>query len=208
MRIDCIIPAYNEEKTIGNVIEVVKQVDLVNDVIVVNDGSADSTPLIAKEKGVKLINMTTNMGKGAAIKEGLKSTDADIILLLDADLIGLTKEHILDLLRPVIENEADMSIGIFSSGRFATDLAQFVAPHLSGQRAIKKFVLNSLDNMDMTRYGIEVALTRHVSKNGFRVKNVELKDMTHVMKEEKLGFKKGFKARMKMYFDILRCLKT
>lgn len=208
MSIDCIIPAYNEEKTIGNVIDVVKKVKLVNNIIVVNDGSVDNTSSIARNKGVTVIDMITNMGKGAAIKEGLKSTDADIILLLDADLIGLTEQHIIDLLQPVVNNEADMSIGIFSSGRFATDLAQFVAPHLSGQRAIKKFVLKSLDNMDMTRYGIEVALTKHVSKNGFKVKNVELKDMTHVMKEEKLGFKKGFKARIKMYFDILRCLKT
>lgn len=208
MRIDCIIPAYNEEKTIGEVIDVVKQVEIINNIIVVNDGSMDSTSSIAKNKAVRVIDMDINKGKGAAIKEGLKSTDADIILLLDADLIGLTKKHIIDLLQPVIKDEADMSIGIFNSGRFATDLAQVVAPHLSGQRAIKKFVLNSLDNMDMTRYGIEVALTKHVSKNGFRVKNVELKDMTHVMKEEKLGFKKGFKARMKMYIDILRCLKT
>ncbi|SHE33154.1 glycosyltransferase family 2 protein [Caloramator proteoclasticus] len=208
MFIDCIIPAYNEEKTVGDVIDVVKKVDCIRDIIVVNDGSNDNTSLIAKSKGVKVVDNKKNMGKGAAIKIGLENSDADVILLLDADLIGLTPNHILDLLNPVLSNEADMSVGIFSSGRLATDLAQFVAPNLSGQRALKRFVLDTMDNMDITKYGVEVALTKHVQRMQFKVKNVEMKDMTHIMKEEKLGFVRGFKARLKMYYDILKCLRT
>ncbi|WP_027307472.1 glycosyltransferase family 2 protein [Caloramator sp. ALD01] len=208
MFIDCIIPAYNEEKTVGDVIDVVKKVDCIRDIIVVNDGSNDNTSLIAKSKGVKVVDNKKNMGKGAAIKIGLENSDADVILLLDADLIGLKPNHILDLLNPVLSNEADMSVGIFSSGRLATDLAQFVAPNLSGQRALKRFVLDTMDNMDITKYGVEVALTKHVQRMQFKVKNVEMKDMTHIMKEEKLGFVRGFKARLKMYYDILKCLRT
>ncbi|WDC85864.1 glycosyltransferase [Caloramator sp. mosi_1] len=132
--------------------------------MVVNDGSSDNTALVAKSKGVKVVDNKINMGKGAAIKTGLDSTDADIILLLDADLIGLTPNHILDLLNPVLNNEADMSVGIFSSGRLATDLAQFIAPNLSGQRAIRRYVLESMDKMDITKYGVEVALTKHAKK--------------------------------------------
>jgi hypothetical protein len=206
--IDCIIPAYNEEKTVGDVIDVVKKVDCIRNIIVVNDGSNDNTSQIAKSRGIKVIDNAKNMGKGAAIKIGLKNSDADIILLLDADLIGLTPNHVLDLLNPVLCNEADMSVGIFSSGRFATDLAQFVAPNLSGQRALKRFVLETMDNMDITKYGVEVALTKHVQRMQFKVKNVEMKDLTHIMKEEKLGFVRGFKARLKMYYDILKCLRT
>ncbi|MCX7695623.1 MAG: glycosyltransferase family 2 protein [Caloramator sp.] len=208
MSIDCIIPAYNEEKTVGEVIDVVKKVDCIRNIIVVNDGSNDNTSLVANSKGVKVIDNVKNMGKGAAIKIGLENTDADIILLLDADLIGLTPSHIFGLLNPVLNNEADMSVGIFSSGRLATDLAQFVAPNLSGQRALKRYVLDTMNNMDITKYGVEVALTKHVQRMKYKVKNVEMKDMTHIMKEEKLGFIKGFKARLKMYYDILKSLRT
>ncbi|CDF57946.1 glycosyltransferase family 2 protein [Thermobrachium celere] len=208
MKIDCIIPAYNEERTVGEVINVVKEVEIIRNIIVVNDGSTDNTANIAREKGATVIENPKNLGKGGAIKNGIENTDADIILLLDADLIGLTKKHVIDLLTPVMNDEADMTVGIFSSGRLATDLAQFVAPNLSGQRALKRYVIDTMDNLDMTKYGVEVALTKHASKMKYRVINVELKDMTHIMKEEKLGLKKGIKARLKMYYDILRCLRT
>ncbi|WP_057978248.1 glycosyltransferase [Caloramator mitchellensis] len=207
MKAVCIIPAYNEEKTIADVIDVVKSVDIINKVIVVSDGSTDNTATIARNHGAIVYELKENKGKGAAVKIGVDNADSELILLLDADLIGLTKEHVVDLLNPVLRDEADMTIGIFAKGRFATDLAQFVAPHLSGQRAVKKEIITKINNIDITRYGIEVALTKSVEREGYRVVNVELKDLTHIMKEEKLGFRKGFAARMKMYWDILRCLK-
>lgn len=207
MRTVCIIPAFNEEKTIKNVIEVVKNVDIIDEIIVVSDGSKDDTAKIAREMGVFTIEYEENKGKGAALKAGIDNANADVLLFLDADLIGLTKDHVISLVDPVLKDEADMTIGIFTSGRFATDLAQKVAPHLSGQRAMKKEVLLNISNIDMTRYGVEVALTKIVEKENYRVKTVELKDMTHIMKEEKLGFKNGFKARMKMYWEIVKCLK-
>lgn len=207
MKAVCIIPAYNEERTIADVINAAKKVDLIEKIIVVSDGSTDNTAKIARECGAEVIELEINRGKGAAIKAGVDNTNANVLLLLDADLIGLTENHIIDLLLPVLKDEADMSIGIFSSGRFTTDLAQKVAPQLSGQRAIKKDVLSKINNIDITRYGVEIALTKSVEKEGYRVKNVELKDLTHIMKEEKLGLRKGFAARMRMYWDIIRCLK-
>lgn len=207
MRTACIIPAFNEEKTIKDVIEVVKSVKIIDEVIVVSDGSKDNTAKISRDMGVFTIEYEENKGKGAALKAGIDNANADILLFLDADLIGLTKQHVISLLEPVINDEADMTIGIFSNGRLATDLAQKVAPHLSGQRAIKKEIITNISNIDMTRYGVEVALTKLVEKENYRVKTVELKDMTHIMKEEKLGFKKGIAARMKMYWEIVKCLK-
>ncbi|QCX32274.1 glycosyltransferase family 2 protein [Caloramator sp. E03] len=207
MRTACIIPAFNEEKTIKDVIEVVKSVKIIDEVIVVSDGSKDNTAKISRDMGVFTIEYEENKGKGAALKAGIDNANADILLFLDADLIGLTKQHVISLLEPVINDEADMTIGIFSNGRLATDLAQKVAPHLSGQRAIKKEIITNINNIDMTRYGVEVALTKLVEKENYRVKTVELKDMTHIMKEEKLGFKKGIAARMKMYWEIVKCLK-
>ncbi len=97
-----------------------------------------------------------------------------------------------------------MSLGIFDRGRLATDLAQFFAPGLTGQRALRREILLAATNLEETRYGIEMALNRYAEKLGLAVQAVELPDLSHVMKEEKLGFVKGFAARMKMYWEIAR----
>ncbi|HRU41152.1 MAG TPA: glycosyltransferase family 2 protein, partial [Candidatus Diapherotrites archaeon] len=104
------------------------------------------------------------------------------------------------------ENKADMTIGIFKNGRMVTDLAQKVTPYLSGQRAIKKSVIDKIPNIDITRYGVEVALTKYVDKFNVRVQEVDLPDMTHVTKEEKLGIIRGVHARLKMYWDIVKII--
>jgi glycosyltransferase involved in cell wall biosynthesis len=182
-------------------------VNEINKIIVVNDGSTDLTASIAYSMGVDVINLKKNVGKGGALKSGLDSCKSNIVVFLDADLIGINKKHIEDLLYPVMNNEADMTIGIFKSGRFTTDLAQKIAPHLSGQRALRRRIFDNIKNIDITKYGVEIVLTKYAKKNKIKIKNVVLNDLTHYMKEEKLGLIKGFSARLKMYWDILKCLK-
>lgn len=207
MKIATIIPAYNEEARIGNVIDAVKTVELIDEIIVVDDGSEDLTYSISVEKGIRTIRLPVNKGKGAAIMEGVKHSQADVFLLLDADLIGLTQHHILNLLQPVIQGHYSMSYGIFSNGRAATDLAQKVAPFLTGQRVIRKEVLLSIDYLEITRFGIEVAITRYFKKNNIPTIGVPMSNLTHVMKEEKLGLIKGLGARLKMYWEIVKTIK-
>lgn len=206
MSIAAIVPAYNEEKTIGKVLEVLKNVDLLDEVIVVSDGSTDGTAFIAQNYGVRLIELSKNLGKGDAVLVGVKNTDSDVILMIDADLIGLKIAHVNQLLQPVIDGEADMTIGIFKKGRGSTDLAQKVAPFLSGQRAIKKSLFDKLEKYNVKDYGIETALTIITNRENIRVKEVFLMDLTHVMKEEKLGFMHGFFSRLRMYREIVHCL--
>ncbi len=206
MNVTAIIPAYNEERTIAGVVRCVMQVDKIQKVIVVSDGSTDKTAEIARECGADVIELEENVGKGGAIKAGVSECGTEIILFLDADLIGLTKQHVLDLIQPVLENRADMTVGIFRKGRVVTDLAQKVTPYLSGQRAIRKAIIEKLPNMDIARYGVEVALTKYLKKYSARVIEVDLPDMTHVTKEEKLGLVKGVQARLKMYWDIVKIL--
>lgn len=206
MRIAAIIPAYNEEKTVGNIVQTIGAVDIIEEVIVVSDGSGDNTALNARKAGAKVIELVNNLGKGGAMLKGVESTEAEIVLFLDADLIGLTPNHILKLLTPIILGEVDMTIGIFERGRLATDLAQFVAPYLSGQRAMKRNLLTQISNAEISRYGIEVVLTAYVKRNGIPVKEVQLREMSHIMKEEKLGLLPGLRARMKMYWEIAKCV--
>ncbi|HYE11020.1 MAG TPA: glycosyltransferase family 2 protein [Patescibacteria group bacterium] len=204
MCITAIIPAYNEEQTIGNVLDCITKVEEITQVIVVSDGSTDGTAEVATAYDVELIDLAENVGKGGAMKAGMERCSNDNIIFLDADLIGLTKQHVMDLIKPVINNETDMTIGIFKNGRMVTDLAQKVTPYLSGQRAVKKTVMDKIPSIDITRYGVEVALTKYAEKNSIRTKEIYLEDMTHVTKEEKLGIIKGMQARFKMYWDIMK----
>lgn len=208
MCITAIIPAYNEEQTIGTVLDCVTKVKEITQIIVVSDGSTDRTAEIAGSYNIDLIDLLENVGKGGAMKAGLEQCRNDYVLFLDADLIGLTEEHVKALILPVIQNETDMTIGIFKNGRIVTDLAQKVTPYLSGQRAVKKAVLDRIPNIDISRYGVEVALTKFVEKNDIRTQEVTLEDMTHVTKEEKLGLFKGMHARFKMYWDIVKILSS
>jgi glycosyltransferase involved in cell wall biosynthesis len=207
MYISAIIPAYNEEKTVGKIIETLKNVNIINEIIVVNDGSEDKTAQIAREHKVTVIELAKNMGKGAAIKTGLEASKGVILLFLDADLIGLKEFHIKKLLEPVIKDECDMAIGIFSKGRASTDLAQILTPHLSGQRAVKRTIIEKIEKIELTGYGIEVALTRYAKKNNIRVKEIKLDNLTHITKEEKFGVAVGLKKRIIMYWQIFKGLK-
>lgn len=204
VRVSAVIPAYNEEQTLGNVIDVVKQVPLVDEIVVISDGSVDRTAEIARERGVICIELEQNIGKGGAMKAGIDQADADVFVFLDADLIGLTPQHVTSLLEPVLSGEADMTIGVFDKGRVATDLAQFVAPYLSGQRAVRREILMAISGLDTARFGVEVALTRYIRSHEVVVRYVTLENLTHRMKEEKLGILRGFIARIKMYWEIVK----
>jgi polyisoprenyl-phosphate glycosyltransferase len=204
--ITAIIPAYNEEQTIGNVLDCITKVEEITQIIVVSDGSTDKTAEVAASYNIEVIELVENVGKGGAMKAGIERCSNENVVFLDADLIGLTEKHVKDLIMPVIYNETDMTIGIFKNGRIVTDLAQKVTPYLSGQRAVKKTVLDRIPNIDITRYGVEVALTKFADKNAISSKEIYLEDMTHVTKEEKLGLIKGMQARFKMYWDIVKIL--
>ncbi|ABR48831.1 glycosyl transferase, family 2 [Alkaliphilus metalliredigens QYMF] len=204
MKATVIVPAYNEERRIKGVLEPICNTSLVREVIVVNDGSTDKTAEVARQYNVSLVEMPKNMGKAEAIKQGLRQNTSGIILLLDADLIGLKSSHIADLILPLQKDDIDMTIGIFESGRWITDLAQKIAPNLSGQRGFKRELIGEIERLDMDRYNIEVAMSRLIKNKKLMTKKVLLKEMSHVTKEEKLGLCGGLHWRVKMYKDIIR----
>jgi polyisoprenyl-phosphate glycosyltransferase len=208
MKISAIIPAYNEEITIAEVIKTVKKVPDINNIIVVSDGSTDNTVSIVRGLKVNVCQMEENVGKGGAIKKGFEKTDSDILLFLDADLVGLTQEHVYSLIDPIRDNIADMTIGIFTHGRLLTDLPQFLMPYLSGQRAMKREIIDSIPNMDLLKYGLELAITKVVKKYNYKVSKVKLEYLTQRVKEEKYGLVEGAKKRLQMYLDIVKQLKS
>lgn len=200
--VSVVIPALNEEDTVSNIIRLLVGVRLVDEVIVVCDGCTDGTAQLSREAGARVIELAQNVGKGGAMMTGVRAARNDVILFLDADLIGLTEEGVINLVTPVVLGRADMTVGIFEKGRVATDLAQTVAPFLSGQRAVKRSLLEGMSDLDASRFGVEIALTRYALENNLVVEEIVLRDMTHRMKEEKLGLVKGVAARMRMYWEI------
>lgn len=203
-KVAAIIPAFNEERTVARVVRAVRTANVADEVIVVDDGSTDQTAKVAERSGARVISLEKNVGKGGAMKAGAESTDADFLLYLDADLVGLTQTHLESLINPVVLGHADMTVGVFDEGRFATDMAQKIAPFLSGQRAMKRKIIDTLPDLETSGYGVEVALSRHAEQQGLRVQRVELKHVAQVTKEEKIGYLKGFRARLRMYWEILR----
>jgi len=207
VKVAAIVPAYNEEHTIGPVIEALLECPLLHEIIVVSDGSEDRTAEVARRYPVKVIELTENVGKGGAMKAGAQQTTCEVLLFVDADLVGLHKEHIEALLAPVLSGKTAMSIGVFSEGRRTTDLAQKLAPHLSGQRAVLKDLFDQVPNLERSGYGVEVALTQFAERHNVDIVRVHLPTVSQIMKEEKRGLVKGLGSRLKMYWEIVRSLR-
>lgn len=202
-KVSVIIPAFNEAATISAVIKVVSASKMVDEVIVVNDASTDATALLASEPGATVISLPENRGKGNALAVGLKAAVHEVVLFLDADLVGITPQHIADLVLPVLNGEVKMTVGKFHTGEFWTTLSQHITPFLSGQRAIRKKVISDFKNMEQLGFGVETALTLFFRKNQLPMKTVLLPKLHHMVKERKFGFFRGFYLRLKMYWQIL-----
>ncbi|MGI6142228.1 MAG: glycosyltransferase family 2 protein [Caldicoprobacterales bacterium] len=205
MKVSIIIPAFNEEKNIPQVMDSVCTLRDNYEILVVNDGSQDKTSDIVRSYNIPVLDMPENRGKSFAMWTGLQHTSGQAILFLDADLIGLKSVHVHKMINPIINDIADMTVGVFNSGRGITDLAQKLTPFLSGQRGIRREVLDKLDDNEwLSGYGIEIALTRYARERHLRILEIPLDNVSQIIKEEKLGLARGMKARLKMYWEIAK----
>jgi polyisoprenyl-phosphate glycosyltransferase len=203
MDICAIIPAYNEVSRVGRVVETVAQSRLVRTVIVVDDGSTDGTAqAVATNHHVQAITLPRNAGKAQAMRTGAEATPAPILLFLDADLIGLTPHHVDALAAPLLEGQADMSLGILCQSRYSTDFAQRWAPGISGQRALPRETFLAIPRLAASRSGVEIRINHYARRHQLRVTRVQLPGVTHVMKEEKVGVVRGLWGRGRMYWEI------
>ena len=186
-KIIAVIPAYNEESTIGEVIKRVQK--YVNEIIVVNDGSTDSTAKIADEAGAFVFTNDYNMGLGVTMKNGLriaKRLKADIIITIDADGQYLPEE-IPNILEPIINLEADLVLGSRVNNKskmriinkignrvFTWAVNRFSGLHLkdtqTGFRAIRREILEEIKITSDYTYTQELVI--RCAEEGFRIEEV------------------------------------
>ena len=183
-KISAVIPVFNEEKTVGKIVETFLKSDLIDEVVCINDGSTDKSLKILESFGrkIKLINLKQNKGKGYALAKGIESAKGDIIVFWDADFPNLSLEHIETLIRPALRGNFKAILGVPVKNRFRFSLPTRV--YLTGQRAYpKKFLLPHLDEMKKTRFGVEIFLNRLANKEETHI--VSLKGLVFPYKHEK-----------------------
>ena len=220
--VSIIIPAYNEEKKIKDTLLGIVDIEQINEIIVVDDGSSDNTTKSAKSlenEKIKVFKLDKNRGKGYALNFGLKKAmeKADIIGFLDGDL-GSSASEVKKLIMPILNNEADVIIAKFPPAKkkgglgFVKRLAKEsvfemtgveLDSTLSGQRIFKKEVLEKFEEIPYG-YGVEVGMTIDILKYGYTIKEV-LVNMTHSETGRDL---KGFIHRGKQYYHIKKVLKA
>ncbi len=200
--IAAVITAKNEAKTIAEVVKAARSAG-IDEVIVVSDGSKDETATVAQRAGALVIELPENLGKSQALERGLRATEAELVVLLDADLIGLKPEHIEQLIEPIQNGLLEMTIGVFRGGKWATEFGNRATPFLSGQRAGSRAWFLSVPELTARRWP-EPAITAHLERTKIRWGYVDLPHLKQVMKEQKLGFFRGFLARLRMYWQLLR----
>jgi glycosyltransferase involved in cell wall biosynthesis len=219
LEVTVIIPAYNEEKNIGNVISetisVMDNLHLSYEIIVVDDGSTDKTRLIASSYAVNVVLNEKNRGKGYALRTALKRAKGEIIVTMDSD--GEHKPREIPVLLESVFKGTDIVAGsrfldrdhayvttrlhqignsIFNRSIMALT-GQRVTDSQTGFRAIKRDVFETL-NLESDGYEIETEITVKSLKSGF------------VFEEKPISIskRKHGTSKIKLFSDGTKILKT
>ncbi len=217
-RVAALVPARDEEATIGETVRSLAAVPGVHEVIVVDDGSDDATASAALGAGATVLRIPGHAGKGGALEGALRRLPpADVWLMADADLGG-SAAGLASVLREVLEGRADLAIAAFppqAGGGFGVVkraaswavalLAEFEANEpLSGQRAMTAACLDACRPF-AAGFGVETAMTIDAVRSGFRVVEVPVPGLTHRPRGRGLG---GFAHRGKQGLDVARAATT
>ena len=150
-KISIVLPAKNEAGAIQQTVKAIKQLNRVDEIIVVNDGSTDDTAQIAEQAGAKVINHPYSKGNGAAIKTGARNAIGDVIVFMDADgqhdandILKLIEkiEQGYDLVVGARQKGSQASVGRGIANKLYNNLASYMSEHqvedlTSGFRAVR-----------------------------------------------------------------------
>jgi glycosyltransferase involved in cell wall biosynthesis len=224
--VSIIIPAYCEEETISEVLQRVIKISwsLGNtEIIVVDDGSTDGTKMkVAAFPFVKYHNHEQNLGKGAAIRTGIKAARGNIIVIQDADLEYLP-EYIPALVEPIANGAMDivygsrfrgrpegMTVSHFVGNSILSMVARFlysvkITDIMTGQKAFRRSIINGSE-LEENGFEVEIELTC-MSFNGNREQKYQEIPIPYAYRRHgvsKIAYVDGFKSLVKLFAMFLR----
>jgi glycosyltransferase involved in cell wall biosynthesis len=217
-----VIPVYNEEKTIRELIARVLALPVPVEVVIVDDGSADGTrEMLERFRGiesVRIIYHGRNQGKGAALQTGFQYVAGDIVVIQDADL-EYDPRDIIRVMKPILEGDCDVVYGsrFLADGcrgssrlhRFGNRLLTATSNALTGLRltdmetcykAFRSDVLRDV-NILQKRFGFEPEITAKIARRGHRVREVPISYDARGWDE---GKKIGVKDALNAFYCIVR----
>jgi polyisoprenyl-phosphate glycosyltransferase len=196
-----IIPAFNEESTIGPVVRVLVHVSSIDEVVVVSDGSTDKTVEIAENEGARVIEVKENKGKGQTMKRGVEETDQEIVAFFDADLLGLSVGEVECMLEPVVSGELAMCVGIRDRGPIISRIGQQL-PYITGERAMIREVCEGVPDRYYKGFMIESPFNYYCRTRRLPYNSVVLKGVSIRRKMQKVGFWKGLLGYAHMFYQV------
>ena len=218
MKVNIIVPVFNEEKTLGLVLTKLKQLDLrrlevKKEIVVVNDGSTDgSKKILSGIKGIKLFNHSSNKGKGAAVKTGISSSNGEIIIIQDADL-ECNPKYIPFILEPIVKGKSEIVYGsrflkegnkqVVLFHEFGNIFLSFATSFLynskitdmeTGYKVFRREVIKDI-NLKANRFDFEPEITAKILKKGYKIHEVSISFVGRKFKEgKKITWRDGIKA--------------
>jgi glycosyltransferase involved in cell wall biosynthesis len=205
MIIDAIVPARNEGLTVAEVVESCLGCSYVREVIVVDDGSDDDTADRAAAAGAKVVRRESDGSKAHAMEAGVEATDADSILFVDADCVGLTSAHLDAICEPFVDRRAVMSLGTFDYGIWNWFVLRF--PPTTGERVIPRWVFEAVPPDEREGYTIELMLNSVIAEGRLPTTARVMRGVTHRTKRDKFGPVEGWRRTWEMFWDLVTLIR-
>jgi len=209
IKISIVIPAYGEEKTIAHLIDTIKDFPFSDEIIIINDGSKDRTGeivdlLAQKYKKIVPIHHQVNKGKTAAVITGVSKATGDLIVLLDADLLTLTFDHLYRLMYYVVNGDYAMTILDRGSDRKSPIgwFHSFGGRIFGGERAFWKKDFEEIALNGDERYGLEAVMNLYYLQERLKIRTIYSPDLASLTQFDKKGVWGGLKTYQKMFAEM------
>ncbi len=186
--VSVVIPAFNEEENIGGLVERIKKLKEVDEVVVVDDGSQDKTAEAAEKAGARVIKHPYNVGNGASVKTGGFKAEGDILVFMDADgqhppeaiseMLKFIGEYDMVVASRTLESDVSRfrTFGNWLLKRVAEFLSEQKIPDLtSGFRTIKRERFEEFAHLFPQKYSYPTTLTLAMLSSGYFVKFLPVK---------------------------------